>query len=130
MNINGQEIVFGININDRTQGFTEQILELLKDIETRSTRDVFRALIGLRVALIRTGCGPATIVGLADIAGVKLYETSEEFHKDDARHLVQAGSKFDIKPGNRKYGYILENVERCDPIPAPAGTGNRSYRHI
>lgn len=115
MNINGQQIDKGININDKTQAFTEQILEGLKDIETRNSNSL-RSLIGKRVALIRTGCGPAMIVGLADISKVKIYTDENSFRDDEWRHLVEAGSKYDIQPGKVKYGYFLDNIESCDPV--------------
>lgn len=130
MIINGQFIKYGININDSTQAFTEQILEGLKDIETRAGRNVFKSIMAERVALVRTGCGKPEIVGLADLTGYKIYRTAEQFHADDDRHLVHAGSKFDIKPDCIKYGYVLDNIERCEPTLAPTGTGNRSYRII
>lgn len=116
MNINGQQIDKGININDKTQAFTEQILEGLKYIETRDSNSL-KSLIGQRVGMIRTGCGKAHVVGLVDIVGVVAYEDEQAFRRDYSRHLVAAGSKYDIKPDGKKYGYILANVERCNPIP-------------
>lgn len=119
MEINGQNIDKGVNINDKRQAFTDQILSLSKDIETRNSNSL-RSLIGKRVALIKTGCGKAHIVGLATITGVKVYKSLREFRKDYHRHLVGPGSKYDIRPDGVKYGYILEDVERCDPIPVMA----------
>lgn len=116
MNINGQRINKGININDKTQAFTEQILEGLKDIETRDSNSL-KSLIDQRVGMIQTGCGKAHVVGLVDIVGVVVYEDEQAFRKDYNRHQVAARSKYDIKPGGKKYGYILANVERCDPTP-------------
>lgn len=116
MKINGQRIDKGININDKMQAFTEQILEGLKDIETRDSNSL-KSLIGQRVGMIRTGCGKAHVVGLVDIVGVVVYEDADAFRKDYSKHLVAAGSKYDIKSGGKKYGYILANVERCDPVP-------------
>lgn len=116
MNINGQQIDKGFNVNDKTQPFTEQILNLLKDIETRDSNSL-KSLIGQRVGMIRTGCGKAHVVGLVDIVGVVVYEDADAFRKDYSKHLVAAGSKYDIKSGGKKYGYILANVERCDPVP-------------
>lgn len=119
MEINGQQIDKGVNINDKKQMFTDQIFGFIKDIETRDSKSL-HSLIGKRVAIIKTGCGKAHIVGLADIIGVKVYKSVSEFRKDYHRHLVGPGSEFDIKPDGVKYGYILEDVERCDPIPVEA----------
>lgn len=115
MIINGQNITKGFNVNDKTQPFTEQILSLLKDIETRNTNSL-KSLIGKRVAIIKTGCGVATIVGLVDIVDVIIYHNENEFRKDENRHLVSKGNKFDIKANSIKYGYVLANVEACNAI--------------
>lgn len=115
MTINGQEITKGFNVNDKDQPFTEQILDLMKILETRNSNSL-KSLVGQRVAIIRTGCGKAKIVGLVDITGWIEYNTEEAFQKDEWMHLVKAGSKYDIKPEKKKYAYVLENVERCDPI--------------
>ena len=102
-----------ININDKKYPFTEWILELLKSVETRETKSL-HSLIGQRVGIIRTGRGKAMLVGYADITGVIEYDSKEAFRADYDRHMVQAGSMYDIK--TKKYGYILENVVRCDPV--------------
>ena len=115
MKINGQQITKAFNINDKTQPFTEQIFNLLKDIETRNTNSL-KSLVGKRVGIIRTGCGKATLVGLVTIADVIKYETEDAFRADEKRHMVKKGSKYDIKKGGVKYGYVLVDVERCDPV--------------
>ena len=107
----------GININDKKYPFTEWILERLKTIETRE-KPTLNSLIGKRAGIIRTGCGKAMLVGYADITGVVEYNTVEEFRADYEKHMVQEGSAYDIK--TKKYGYILENVERCEPVPVTA----------
>ncbi len=116
MNINGQEVIKGFNVNDKTQDFTEQILSGIKTLETRNSNSL-KSLVGQRVAMIKTGCGPAMIVGLVDITGWIEYYTEKAFRADEWRHKVEAGSKYDIRPGKKKYAYMLKNVERCDPIP-------------
>ena len=103
-----------ININDKTFPFTEKILNGEKSIETRGSNSL-RSVVGQRVGLIRTGCGRATLVGYADVTGVVKYDTAAAFRADYGRHLVEPGSRYDIK--DVKYGYVLENVERCDPVP-------------
>ena len=40
---------------------------------------------------------------------------------DFDKHKVKAGSKYDIKLNEIKYGYILENPNRCEPKIAPKG---------
>ncbi len=106
-----------ININDHKYPFTEWILKGIKTIETRET-DSLRSVVGQRVGITRTGCGKAMLVGYADITGTVIYDSIEAFRADYDRHMVAAGSQYDIK--NRKIGYILENVTACDPIPVTA----------
>ena len=48
----------GININDKTQDFTGQILRGEKTVETRRTNSL-RPYVGKRVGIVRTGRGRA-----------------------------------------------------------------------
>ena len=106
----------GININDAAQNFTEQILSGEKTIETRAT-DSLRPYVGRRVGIVRTGVGPAELVGYATIGEPIVYNNVEEFRADQERHLVEAGSEFDIQEGGVKYGYPLTDVESVTPTP-------------
>ena len=127
-------VKYGININCDSQDFVRQILDGDKTIETRPNRNLSK-LIGQRVALVMTGRkakrlygGPA-VLGYATIESVKEY-TEDNFHDDDSKHLV-AGGEYDIKSGGKKYGYILTDVEECEPYVAQKGTeGGRSYRNL
>jgi hypothetical protein len=56
--------MIGININDKQQDFTGQILRGEKVIETRN-RNSFIQIVGERVGLIRTGKGKATLLILS-----------------------------------------------------------------
>lgn len=127
MIINGQLIIKGVNINDSVQTFTDQIFSLIKDIETRDSNSL-KSLIGKRVAIIRTGVGKAMIVGLVDIVDMVIYKNEQEFRSDYKRHMVAEGSEFDIKPGCIKYGYVLSNIEKCNPIYVQPG--GRVIRNI
>ena len=109
----------GININDKDYPFTDYILDGIKTIETRRTNSL-KSVVGQRVGIIRTGRGKAMIVGYVDVARVKRYDTENEFRKDYTKHLVEKDSKYDIS-ADGKYGYILENPQRCEPVAAPRG---------
>lgn len=114
----------GINVNDKSQAFTEQILSGDKTIETRS-RATLHPYIGQRMGLVRTGKGKAQLVGYVTIGEPKLYTTSESFDADAGSHLVGADSPFHIaksKSGS-KWGYQLLNAERIEPRPLVDGTG-------
>jgi hypothetical protein len=106
----------GININDAGQNFTEQIIAGDKTIETRDT-DSLRPYVGKRVGIVRTGVGPATLVGYATIGEPVVYNSATEFRADQDKHLVAKGSQFDIKEGGVKYGYPLTDIEEVSPTP-------------
>ena len=107
-----------ININDKEIEYTRLMFRThnAKDIETRATPSLM-SVVGQRVGIIRTGKGPAMLVGYVDVVGVKVYENREAFQADYARHFVPKGSKYDIKSGGKKYGFILANAMPCDPTP-------------
>lgn len=106
------------NVNDKYFPFTEEMLNRNKTIETRGTNSL-KSLVGKRVGIIRTGKGKAMLVGYVTISDVIRYNTEEEFRRDENKHLVAPRSKYDItKKG--KYGYILENPERCEPVAVTA----------
>jgi hypothetical protein len=103
----------GININDKCQDFTGQILRGEKTIETRKTRSL-DPYIGERVGIIRTGVGKATLVGYATVGEPVVYDSVAKFRRDYDKHLVAPGSTFDIKD-DLKYGYPLMQVETVEP---------------
>ena len=105
--------LMGININDKCQDFTGQILRGEKTIETRKTRSL-DPYIGERVGLVRTGVGKATLVGYATVGKPVVYDSVSKFRRDYDKHLVAPGSAFDIKDG-LKYGYPLMQVESITP---------------
>jgi hypothetical protein len=107
------DVSIGININDKIQDFTGQILRGEKTIETRNTNSL-KSYIGKKVGIIRTGKGKAYLVGYATIGDPIIYKTEEEFRKDYNKHLVERGSKFDIPKGGIKYGYPLFDVILLD----------------
>lgn len=103
----------GININDSTQNFTDQILNGEKTIETRNT-NTLHPYIGRRVGIVKTGKGPATLVGYVTIGTPIFYDTVDKFRNDYNKHKVNVSSKFDIPPTG-KWGYPLIDVERVTP---------------
>jgi hypothetical protein len=110
----------GININDKSQDFTDQILRGEKTIETRDQSKSLAPYVGKRVGIISTGKGPATLKGYADIGEPIEYRTPEEFRAAEEQHRVPEGSPFDIKPGQSKFGFPLSNIEPIlDPKRVP-----------
>ena len=105
----------GVNINDSTQAFTDDILARLKTVETREANanakhGSLSKYVGHRVGLVRTGKGKAMLVGWADIVQEIEYGSEEEFRADYDRHRIAKGSDYDWHDGKKKFGYVLENV--------------------
>ena len=101
---------WGVNVNDKTQAFTEQILDELKTIETRNSPSL-RHLIGQRVGIVRTGKGKAMLVGFVTITGEKVYNSLKEFQDDADAHKV-TGGKYGWKDDTEvKYGYTLSDPQ-------------------
>jgi hypothetical protein len=101
----------GININDSQQSFTGQILRCEKSVETRSTRSL-DAYIGRVVGIVRTGVGPATLVGYATLGAPILYPSAAAFDADASKHLVSVGNTHHISASSTgvKWGYPVSNV--------------------
>ena len=116
----------GIYINCQDLPFIAWILAGLKRDETR-TRDMLRAIIGQRVALIETGTCPVPMIrGYATIGTPRRVS----FDDIDARRAAQIlGTPYDIKPGSAKVFYPLLHVRPCKPHPLPTEHTNhgRSY---
>lgn len=106
--------MYGININCKDIDYIAMILAHRKTIETRR-KNTLKSLVGQRVGLIRTGKGPAMLVGYATISAVKVYEDKKSFRRDYKQHRVKPRSAYDIT--DRKHGYILTDVVACDPVP-------------
>lgn len=111
----------GININDKSQPFTDMILAGLKTVETRNSRSL-DSVVGKRVGIIRTGVGPAKLVGYADVGSPVFYKDSREFDLDWRRHRVGPESPLYIGP-NGKWGYPLSNVEVIEAPKTVRGRG-------
>jgi hypothetical protein len=107
--------MMGININDKTQDYTGQILRGEKTVETRRTNSL-RPYVGKRVGIVRTGLGKAMLVGYATIGEPIRYEHRKQFAADRGRHRVAAGSPHDCGPSG-KFGYPMTDVEATVPRP-------------
>lgn len=70
----GRRRRMGVNISDATQDFTGAILAGRKTVETRVTQSL-RPYVGRRIGIVRTGVGPATLVGWATVGEPIRYET-------------------------------------------------------
>lgn len=105
--------MLGININCKNDNFIGMILDGIKIVETRSSKSL-HPYIGKRVGLIETGKGRAMLWGFADITACYRYDSKEAFDNHSYLHRIYEGSEY-YYDGTDKYGYVLENVERCEP---------------
>ena len=121
-----REVTRSVNINDKTQDFTGQILRGEKVIETRDTlNNAMQGVLGQRIGLTRTGTGDTKVVGYATVAKQPIvYRNESEFRRDQDKHLVEPDSQYDIKKGGVKYGYELTDVTPVEPF-APKSVGRK-----
>ena len=121
--------MMGVNINDKHQCFTEQILNGSKTIETRNTRSL-DPYIGTTVGIVRTGKGKATLVGTCTIGEPVFYGSELDFDLDYHRHLVGKESPYYISTKG-KWGYPMTNVKPIDPVEINSrGIIARSIDHV
>ena len=105
------------------QPVPELILNKKRTIETRTWKSDFRGEFLIHASnnfmdsmiekfkLEKERLVTGAIVGKAEITGLKVYNTLEEFNKDLDKHLLAEPKKLPT------YGYILENIEKLqNPI--------------
>ena len=120
--------VMGINIrSDQGTDYAALIVDGIKTLETRRT-DSLRPYVGRRVGIVRTGCGPAQLLGYAVIMEPIVLDHIG-FRQAEGRHLVPRGSAFDIQIGEVKYCYPLQDTERLN-VPEPVTSRGIIARHI
>ena len=102
----------GVNVNqDGKNQYADKIVDGEKTLETR-TSDSLRPYVGKRVAIVRTGDGPAKAIGAVTIGEPIKVTTQKQFDQYRDQTLIPKDSKFDIAPGQTKYLYPLENPVR------------------
>jgi len=103
----------GINVrSDGDKRYADLIVDGQKSMESRDT-DSLRPYIGTTIGIVRTGEGTAKLIGSAEI-GEPIKVNERQFRKLEDRHLVPAGSAFDIKSGGTKYLYPITQAKRFD----------------
>ena len=104
----------GINVNqDGENRYADKIVDGEKTLETRGS-DSLRPYVGKRVAIVRTGDGPAKAIGAVTIGEPIKVTTQKQFDQYRDQSLVPKDSRFDIAPGGVKYLYPLENPVRYE----------------
>ncbi len=112
------------------QPFAELILSGKKTIEVRKWNTKFRGKFLIHASKVPdsksmkkfgfTKLPTGMILGEAELVDVKIYETPEQHKKDKDKHLA------DSTWG--KYGFILKNVKRIEPIAARGMLGFWEFR--
>lgn len=102
------------------QPVPELILQKKKTIETRTWKSDFKGEFLIhasnnfmedmikRFEMDKERLTKGAILGKAEITGLKVYNTLEEFNKDFNKHLLEIPKKLPT------YGYLLENVQRLE----------------
>lgn len=110
--------MYGFFVNENTIPFAALLTLGMKTMETRN-RDMLKALVGERVAVISTRRGRKPwIVGYVTITG-KHFCDHDEFDQYYNQHFVEPGSKYAPKPGRGKWLYFVEDADRCYPKDLP-----------
>lgn len=93
----GSAQLMGINVaTDRKSGhrYADMIVDGHKTLESRNS-DTLRPYVGKRVAIVRTGEGPAKAIGEVTI-GEPMVVNKQKFRALEDKHHVPEGSAFDI----------------------------------
>ena len=124
--------MYGICINCKKEPFVSLMLQKLKTVETRlpnkrTGKGSLDRFIGERVGLLETGTHKRAVLrGYATISERITYDRIS--FRNDTRHCISIGSDYDIPEGGFKYGYVLTDIEECDPIEINAP--GRAYKCI
>lgn len=105
----------GININCKRYPFTEMILAGEKIIETRN-KPTLRSYVGKRVGIIETGNGRAKLVGYATVKHEMYFCSESMWGIYRYAHRIDSRSEYEYRAGQTKYGYLLKDVVRIEPI--------------
>ena len=109
--------MMGINVRcESGLDYAGLIADGAKTLETRRTNSL-RPWVGQRVGIVRTGRGPAYLVGYA-VIGEPIVMDHAAFRQAEDRHLVPFGSAFDALAGETKYCYPMRDAERLN-APEP-----------
>jgi hypothetical protein len=100
--------MMGINVRTDSRAgldYASLIVTGRKTLETRAT-DSLAAYINRRVAIVRTGAGPARAIGSVRIVAAYTVD-GPRFRALERLHAVPAGSLYDVRPDGVKWCYQL-----------------------
>jgi hypothetical protein len=113
LNKSGEPLGINIAVDKNGTDYADLIVSGTKKFESRETASL-KPYVGKRVGIVRTGAGPAEVIGSVEI-GRPIEVNEKQFNQLRDQHLVAEDSSFNIKKGQTKFLYPMMN-----PIPTPA----------
>jgi hypothetical protein len=113
LNKSGEPLGINIAVDKNGTDYADLIVNGTKKFESRETASL-KPYVGKRVGIVRTGAGPAEVIGSVEI-GQPIEVNEKQFNQLRDQHLVAEDSSFNIKKGQTKFLYPMMN-----PIPTPA----------
>jgi hypothetical protein len=113
LNKSGEPLGINIAVDKNGTDYADLIVSGTKKFESRETASL-KPYVGKRVGIVRTGAGPAEVIGSVEI-GRPIEVNEKQFNQLRDQHLVAEDSSFNIKKGQTKFLYPMMN-----PISTPA----------
>ena len=139
-NKKGEPLGINIAVDRNGTDYADLIIKGTKKFESRETPSL-KPYVGKRVGIVRTGAGPAEVIGTVEI-GKPIEVNEKEFAKLRDQHLVSEDSSFNIKKGQTKFLYpmidpVAMNAQKVTSRGIVARTlpeiktpkGARSFKH-
>ena len=108
-NKKGEPLGINIAVDRNGTDYADLIIKGTKKFESRETPSL-KPYVGKRVGIVRTGAGPAEVIGTVEI-GKPIEVNENEFARLRDQHLVSEDSSFNIKKGQTKFLYPM-----IDPV--------------
>jgi hypothetical protein len=112
LNKSGEPLGINIAVDKNGTDYADLIVSGTKKFESRETASL-KPYVGKRVGIVRTGAGPAEVIGSVEI-GRPIEVNEKQFNQLRDQHLVAEDSSFNIKKGQTKFLYPMMN-----PISTP-----------
>ena len=109
-------------------GFAMQIVRGEKRIETRGYAAPPKH-VGKRIAIVATykGKKKSQVIGTAILSECKRYFNEGHFCEDFKEHRIISSSQYRWGSTNKKYGWILEDVDTQSPVNWEIKNGGRVW---
>ena len=105
LNKSGDPLGINVAVDKNGTDYADLIVNGTKKFESRETPSL-KPYVGKRVGIVRTGAGPAEVIGSVEI-GQPIEVNQRDFNKLRDQHLVAEDSSFNIKKGQTKFLYPM-----------------------